>query len=134
MGCARSRSTRAWRSASPPAAGPNTCAWLSSICVFRPWRPAKILIACVEAADVEGLAAAPDLVVIASAPGLTLQRNAILDRLPGDCEFIVFFDDDFFPQREWLARAIAAFEARPDVACITGQRDRQRRLRPNTLG
>jgi len=82
--------------------------------------PAKILIACVEAGDVEGLAAAPDLVIIASQPGLTLQRNAILDRLPEDCEFIVFFDDDFFPQREWLARAIAAFEARPEVACITG--------------
>jgi hypothetical protein len=84
-------------------------------------RPAKILIACAEAADVEGLAAAPDLVVIASEPGLTLQRNAILDRLPGDCEFIVFFDDDFFPQREWLARAMHTFEARPEVACITGQ-------------
>jgi hypothetical protein len=83
-------------------------------------RPAKILIACVEAADVEGLDAAPDLVVIASQPGLTLQRNVILDRLSGDCEFVVFFDDDFFPQREWLARAIAAFEARPEVACITG--------------
>jgi Glycosyl transferase family 2 len=83
-------------------------------------RPAKILIACVEAADVEGLTAAPDLLVIASEPGLTLQRNAILDRLPGDCEFIAFLDDDFFPQREWLARAIAVFKARPEVACITG--------------
>jgi GT2 family glycosyltransferase len=83
-------------------------------------RPAKILLACVEAADVEGLAAAPDLAVIACEPGLTLQRNAILDRLPGDCEFVVFFDDDFFPQREWLARAIHMFEARPEIACITG--------------
>jgi len=82
--------------------------------------PAKILVACVEATDVEGLAAAPDLVVIASEPGLTLQRNAILDRLPEDCEFIVFFDDDFFPQREWLARSLHAFEARPEIACITG--------------
>jgi glycosyltransferase involved in cell wall biosynthesis len=82
--------------------------------------PAKILIACVEAADVEGLAAAPDLVVIASEPGLTRQRNAILDQLPGDCQFIVFFDDDFFPQREWLARAIHIFGARPEIACITG--------------
>ncbi len=83
-------------------------------------RPAKILVACVDAADVEGLNAAPDLAVIASSPGLTVQRNAILDRLPEQCEFVVFFDDDFFPQREWLARAVAAFEARPEVACITG--------------
>jgi hypothetical protein len=83
-------------------------------------RPAKILVACIEAADVEGLTAAPDLAVIACEPGLTLQRNAILDRLPGDSEFVVFFDDDFLPQREWLARAIHTFEVRPEVACITG--------------
>lgn len=84
-------------------------------------RPATILVACVEEADVAGLSAAPDLVVIASEPGLTRQRNAILDRLPADAEFVAFFDDDFFPHEDWLKRALGCFDADAEIGCVTGQ-------------
>ena len=83
-------------------------------------RPACILVAYVEPADVAGLEDAPDLVLIASAAGLTRQRNAILDRLPMAAEFVAFFDDDFLPHPQWLQRAVAAFDAADDVVCLTG--------------
>ena len=83
-------------------------------------RPAVILVAYVERADVAGLAEAPDLALIACAPGLTRQRNAILDALPRDAEFVAFFDDDFWPHPQWLQRAVAAFDADPALAGLTG--------------
>ena len=83
-------------------------------------RPAVMLVAHVEPSDVAGLEPAADLVLIPCAAGLTRQRNAILDRLPREAEFVAFFDDDFLPHREWLARALAAFDAAPDIVCATG--------------
>ncbi len=83
-------------------------------------RPAYILIAYVEPDDIAGLGDAPDLVLIASAAGLTRQRNAILDRLPAGTEVIAFFDDDFLPHPQWLQRAVAAFDRADDVVCVTG--------------
>jgi GT2 family glycosyltransferase len=34
--------------------------------------------------------------------------------------YIVFFDDDFVPSRFWLERMTEIFEARPDIAGLTG--------------
>jgi hypothetical protein len=83
-------------------------------------RPASILVAYVDPSDIVGLGEASDLVLIASEPGLTRQRNAILDRLPPGTEFLAFFDDDFLPHPQWLQRAVAAFDHAPDVVCVTG--------------
>jgi hypothetical protein len=84
-------------------------------------RPAAVLVACVEPGDVAGLAPGPDLTLIVSAPGLTRQRNAILDRLPPEAELVVFFDDDFLPHEAWLAEALAFFDGHPEVCGLTGQ-------------
>ncbi len=83
-------------------------------------RPAALLIAYVEPTDVAGLSEAPDLALIACEAGLTRQRNAILDHLPAGTEFVAFFDDDFLPHPQWLARMAAAFDADPDIVCVTG--------------
>ena len=83
-------------------------------------RPATLLVAYVEAADVEGLSEALDLALIACEAGLTRQRNAILDHLPAGVEFVAFFDDDFLPHPQWLARMAAAFDADPGIVCVTG--------------
>ena len=83
-------------------------------------RPAVIFVAYVEPADVAGLTGAADLALIACAPGLTRQRNAILDALPDEAEFVAFFDDDFWPHPQWLRRAVAAFDADPALAGLTG--------------
>jgi hypothetical protein len=83
-------------------------------------RPAALLIAYVEPADVAGLIAGGDVALIACEAGLTRQRNAILDGLPAGAEFVAFFDDDFLPHPQWLARTLAAFDASPDIVCVTG--------------
>ncbi len=83
-------------------------------------RPALALIAYVEPADVAGLRMDDDLALIGCEAGLTRQRNVILERLPAEAEFIVFFDDDFLPHPQWLARMLAAFDAEPDILCLTG--------------
>jgi glycosyltransferase involved in cell wall biosynthesis len=81
---------------------------------------ATILVVCVEPADVEGLADAPDLRVVYAAPGLTRQRNAVLDNLPDDTDYVVFFDDDFVPDDRWLEVVAAQFEADPTIVGVTG--------------
>ncbi len=53
-------------------------------------------------------------------PGLTTQRNAILDAL-GDCDVVVFFDDDFFCVPEYLAVTERIFEQQPDCVVTTGR-------------
>lgn len=52
--------------------------------------------------------------------GLTLQRNDGLALAAGRFSYIVFFDDDFIPSRFWIERMTALFEARPDIAGLTG--------------
>lgn len=57
--------------------------------------------------------------VIVGPSGLTTQRNAILDAVD-DGAALIFFDDDFFPQRRFLEMTERLFEARPDVYIATG--------------
>jgi glycosyltransferase involved in cell wall biosynthesis len=83
-------------------------------------RPTVVLVAYVEAADVAALQATPELRLIRAEAGLTRQRNAILRGLPAAVDFIAFFDDDFLPHPQWLARTLAAFDAAPDIVCVTG--------------
>jgi GT2 family glycosyltransferase len=51
--------------------------------------------------------------------GLPRQRNAILDAC-GDCDVLLYLDDDFLPAPEWLAVLEAVMRARPDCAVATG--------------
>ena len=53
-------------------------------------------------------------------PGLTRQRNAILDNLAADTEYVVFFDDDFVPDHRWLEIVTDQFETDASLVCITG--------------
>lgn len=62
-----------------------------------------------------------DLVRIVTGPkGLPHQRNAIV-RAAVDADVIVFFDDDYFPQPEFLAETERLFVDRPDVVIATGK-------------
>ena len=57
---------------------------------------------------------------VVSAPvGLPAQRNAILDVL-GDTDVVVFFDDDFFPGADYLARVEQLFQEHPALAVVRG--------------
>lgn len=64
--------------------------------------------------------AAANRIVVVGREGSALQRNDGL-RLAADAyDYIAFFDDDFVPSRRWLEHAVACFEARPDIAGLTG--------------
>jgi hypothetical protein len=52
--------------------------------------------------------------------GLTKQRNEILSAV-GNADVIVFFDDDFFPQSDYLAEVEKIFTQNPDVIAATGR-------------
>jgi len=51
--------------------------------------------------------------------GLTVQRNAILAQAPSNA-VLIYFDDDFFPERHFLANTDALFAKHPDVVVATG--------------
>ena len=52
--------------------------------------------------------------------GLTAQRNVILSAA-GNADIIVFFDDDFFPQPDYLAEVEKIFVLNTDVVAATGR-------------
>lgn len=60
------------------------------------------------------------LEIVAGKMGSSSQRNAILDHLAG-FDLVVFFDDDFFPARDYLAKAEALFVRHPRVVVATGR-------------
>lgn len=52
--------------------------------------------------------------------GLTTQRNQILSKA-GAADVIVFFDDDYFPQPDYLAEVEKIFMQHADVVALTGR-------------
>lgn len=57
--------------------------------------------------------------IVAGERGLTKQRNAILSAF-GTGDLLVFFDDDFLPQADFLANAETLFLKEPDIVVATG--------------
>lgn len=54
------------------------------------------------------------------ARGLCAQRNAALDVVERATDIIVFFDDDFLPSPDYIAKLEAAFIQNPDYVVIRG--------------
>jgi len=83
--------------------------------------PERILVVAVSPADVEGLAAvAPNAEIHFAPKGLCSQRNHGLRQLGGRGGLVLFFDDDFLPADDYLARAEQLFLAAPDLVGATG--------------
>ena len=82
--------------------------------------PQAIIVCCSGPEDVGAVAARGDVTVVYEQPGLARQRNGILRALPEGTDFVVFFDDDFYPDPRWIETVSRAFRAEPDLACITG--------------
>jgi GT2 family glycosyltransferase len=82
--------------------------------------PDLVLISCTGISDVGDIQNHfPDVHILISEPGLTRQRNTILDRLP-DVDLIIFMDDDFYLHSEYLKVMENVFMANPDVVVATG--------------
>ncbi|NVD41641.1 glycosyltransferase family 2 protein [Ensifer sp. HO-A22] len=62
---------------------------------------------------------APDVTVVSGRKGSCAQRNAILDRT-GTADVVAFFDDDFLPRHDFLAKVEDLFKRQPDIAVATG--------------
>lgn len=59
------------------------------------------------------------ILVVSGGRGLPAQRNRILSECSG-ADIVVFFDDDFFPSRDYLSGVESLFRERPDVVGGTG--------------
>jgi GT2 family glycosyltransferase len=81
--------------------------------------PDRVIVCHVSPADVAGVVAAPGVEFLAAPAGLPRQRNAILDAA-GDCDVVLFLDDDFLPAPDYLAVTEAVFAARPDAVVTDG--------------
>lgn len=83
--------------------------------------PDAILISANKAIDVLGIKDAfPAVEVLLSAPGASTQRNAII-RAATDSDVIVFFDDDFFPQADYLLAVERHMTASPKTVVLSGE-------------
>jgi GT2 family glycosyltransferase len=82
-------------------------------------RPADRVVLCPASAKDLPASLPLDCQVVSAPVGLPAQRNAILDVL-GDCDVVVFFDDDFFPCANYLAEIEALFRQHPGLAVVRG--------------
>ena len=82
--------------------------------------PDTIVISCISPEDAGEAADFPAVTIITGKPGLPAQRNAALAELPPETDVVVFFDDDFVADADWLAVAAKTFRDQPDVAAFTG--------------
>jgi len=82
--------------------------------------PDRILVCHVTESDVDDLPLRfPGVEFLTSAAGLPRQRNRILDAI-GNCDAVLFLDDDFIAAPRWLEALEAVLIARPDCVVATG--------------
>jgi len=82
--------------------------------------PRRILVCASCPEDVAGIAEEFEGVEILFAErGLPRQRNAILDAA-ADMDLVLFIDDDFLMQPDYIRAMVAVFEANPRVVVATG--------------
>ncbi len=82
-------------------------------------RPDRVIVCYTKPEDVTGLSEGSGLMLLRSAPGLPRQRNVILDQV-GDCDLVVFFDDDFLAAPLYLETVRDVFAANRWVVAATG--------------
>jgi GT2 family glycosyltransferase len=83
-------------------------------------RADQVIVCGARPADVEGAAEAyPGTIVLLSEPGLPRQRNAVIDAAV-DADIVVFFDDDFLPDPNYLAAVEQHMAQDPRIVVATG--------------
>lgn len=84
-------------------------------------RADRVIVCGTKPADVEGAAdVGPDVRVLLANPGLTHQRNAVIDAA-SDADIVVFFDDDFVPHPDYLDAVERHMCADRRIVVATGQ-------------
>lgn len=81
-------------------------------------RPSRVLVCCTVPEDIAGLDG-HGTEFIMSAPGLPVQRNAILDQFSA-ISAILFIDDDFLMAPQYVEATLRAMQSDPGVVVTTG--------------
>lgn len=86
-------------------------------------KPDGIVVVGVNPDDIEGVASATSLPVEACLwlIGSSSQRNHGLDLVEGRADIVLFLDDDFVPQPDYIEKMVGVFEEQPDIVGITGR-------------
>ena len=83
--------------------------------------PDGVLVVGASPDDIAGLDGVLDnLEILVSRRGLCRQRNTALDYLSTRTDVVTFFDDDFVPAHDFVARLEALLLSQPDVVGATG--------------
>jgi GT2 family glycosyltransferase len=83
-------------------------------------RPADRIIVCHAAsADVADPRSVPGVEFISTAAGLPRQRNRIIE-MAGDCDALLFLDDDFILGPRYIEATLAALQSDPAIVVTTG--------------
>jgi glycosyltransferase involved in cell wall biosynthesis len=83
--------------------------------------PERVILSCVDSRDAGDLADDDRVEVLTGKAGLPAQRNNALDHLPAGIDVLVFLDDDFVADPNWLATAARAFADESSVVGFTGR-------------
>ena len=83
-------------------------------------KPTEIIVSCVNDEDVGDLLNDNRFKIIKGAPGLPTQRNTALRSISSGIDIVVFFDDDFVSDSNWLKIAVETFDEQVDIVCFTG--------------
>jgi GT2 family glycosyltransferase len=83
-------------------------------------KPAAVIVSCPLREDAGQAADLPGVTVVTGQRGLATQRNLALAALPAGIDLVVFFDDDFIADADWLAAAARAFRDDPQLVGFTG--------------
>jgi GT2 family glycosyltransferase len=83
-------------------------------------QPDRIIVSHVTEADIVGAQGLPRVEFLTSALGLSRQRNTILDMI-GDCDVVLFLDDDFLPAPRYIEATLETFRDNPNVVVTTGR-------------
>lgn len=83
-------------------------------------RPDRLVLCGTRPEDVAGIVLeGPDETVVMAEAGLPRQRNRILDATT-DCDVVLFLDDDFLMQPDYLAETERMFATLPELVVSTG--------------
>jgi GT2 family glycosyltransferase len=98
---------------------PAVLAETLSLIARQTLQPDRILICHVDPSDIEGIVPSISVEYLQSSAGSAHQRNVLLDAA-GDCDVMLFLDDDFFPAPRYVEMVSDIFSIHQDIVVATG--------------
>lgn len=96
-------------------------ATLRQLLASQTLKPDAVIVSCVSPGDAGSAADLPSVTIVTGPAGSSRQRNAAFSVLPADIDIVVFFDDDFVADPDWLAAAARLFRDDGTIVGFTGQ-------------